>query len=176
MRYGIIDRLIGPLTVVSVEKELRSIKFGRAVPKGAIFDPDSNSAVVAQLEEYFAGERSEFDVVLILQGTPFQLSVWREILKIPYGETRSYGKIAQNLGKPGAARAVGLANHANPIPIIVPCHRVIGRDGSLTGYGGGLYAKRKLLAMESAVTGKGPKAVDSTARRHSTVSQTTLFA
>ena len=103
---------------------------------------------VEQLESYFAGERFEFDIELELVGTPFQRNVWAALLTIPYGDTRSYGEIAAQIGSPGAFRAVGLANGHNPIGIIVPCHRVIGSNGSLTGYGGGLDRKRALLALE----------------------------
>jgi methylated-DNA-[protein]-cysteine S-methyltransferase len=101
-----------------------------------------------QLAEYFAGERREFALRLAPEGTPFERSVWDELLAIPFGETRSYGEIAQAIGRPGAARAVGRANGANPIPIVVPCHRVIGANGSLTGFGGGLAAKSHLLELE----------------------------
>ena len=176
MRYEVIDSLIGPLTLLSVEGGLRSIQFGRSVPDGAVPDAEANQVVVCQLGEYFGGTRQEFDVALDLAGTPFQLSVWRELLKIPYGRTRSYGRIARDLGKPGAARAVGLANHDNPIPIIIPCHRVIGQDGSLTGYGGGLHTKQQLLTLEGALTEKEQKAAGATARGRSTVSQPALFA
>jgi methylated-DNA-[protein]-cysteine S-methyltransferase len=113
-----------------------------------IEDPARTAEVRRQLAEYFAGERREFDLVLAPAGTPFERSVWDELRKIPFGETRSYGEIAQALGRPGAARAVGRANGANPIPIVVPCHRVIGSDGSLTGFGGGLDAKSRLLELE----------------------------
>ncbi len=104
-----------------------------------------------QLEEYFAGERRAFELDLAPSGTPFQLSVWRALCAIPYGETASYGEIAAAVGQPGAARAVGGANNRNPIAIVVPCHRVIGAGGSLTGYGGGLPRKRQLLALEAGV-------------------------
>jgi len=106
------------------------------------------SATVRQLSEYFAGTRREFDLPLRLQGTTFQTRVWRELTVIPYGQTWSYGQLAQRIDKPSASRAVGLANGRNPISILVPCHRVIGADGSLTGYGGGLERKRWLLAHE----------------------------
>jgi methylated-DNA-[protein]-cysteine S-methyltransferase len=106
------------------------------------------SAAVRQLAEYFAGTRREFDLPLRLQGTAFQQRVWRELTEIPYGETWSYGELAKRIDKPNASRAVGLANGSNPIAILVPCHRVIGADGSLTGYGGGLDRKRWLLAHE----------------------------
>jgi methylated-DNA-[protein]-cysteine S-methyltransferase len=101
-----------------------------------------------QLGEYFRGERREFELPLRLQGTEFQRRAWRSLLAIPYGETRSYAEQAKHIGNPKASRAVGLANGRNPIPIVVPCHRVIGADGSLTGYGGGLERKRWLLAHE----------------------------
>jgi methylated-DNA-[protein]-cysteine S-methyltransferase len=101
-----------------------------------------------QLAEYFAGARREFDLPLRLQGTAFQQRVWRELTEIPYGETWSYGQLAKRINKPSASRAVGLANGRNPISILVPCHRVIGADGSLTGYGGGLERKQWLLAHE----------------------------
>jgi len=103
-----------------------------------------------QLEEYFAGERMEFDVPLNPQGTQFQRSVWTALLKIPYGETKSYKQIAQMVENPKAFRAVGMANNKNPIWIVIPCHRVIGADGSLTGYGGGLDMKQRLLELEKA--------------------------
>jgi methylated-DNA-[protein]-cysteine S-methyltransferase len=103
-----------------------------------------------QLAEYFAGTRRDFELPLAPRGTAFQLAVWRALQGIPYGETVSYGELARRLGAPSAARAVGLANGANPLAIIVPCHRVIGADGSLTGFGGGLPIKRALLALERA--------------------------
>ena len=106
-----------------------------------------------QLDEYFAGTRREFDLPLHASGTAFQKRVWQALLDIPYGETASYGKTAAAIGEPGAARAVGLANGHNPISIIVPCHRVVGADGSLTGYGGGLDAKRWLLSHEACHAG-----------------------
>jgi methylated-DNA-[protein]-cysteine S-methyltransferase len=113
--------------------------------------PATFTEVAAQLEEYFAGDRKEFTVPLAPSGTPFQLAVWTQLTKIPYGSTASYGDIARALGKRlVASRAVGLANGANPISVIVPCHRVIGSDGSLTGYGGGLERKELLLRLEGA--------------------------
>ena len=105
---------------------------------------------ITQLREYFAGTRRHFELALAPRGTPFQLAVWQLLRAIPYGQTMSYGEIARGLGRPEAARAVGLANGANPLPIIVPCHRVIGADGSLTGFGGGLPIKRALLQLEGA--------------------------
>ena len=104
--------------------------------------------VTRQLQAYFSGELKEFDLPLAPEGTEFQLRVWNSLRTIPYGETISYSQLAQKIGNPQAVRAVGLANGSNPIPIIVPCHRVIGSDGSLTGFGGGLANKQKLLALE----------------------------
>jgi methylated-DNA-[protein]-cysteine S-methyltransferase len=114
------------------------------------YDPGAGPLpeVARQLEEYFNGERREFDLPLRMHGTTFQQRVWRELMEIPYGETRSYGEQAKRIGNPNASRAVGLANGRNPIAIVVPCHRVIGADGSLTGFGGGLERKRWLLAHE----------------------------
>jgi len=111
-------------------------------------DASRTAEVRRQLAEYFAGERREFDLVLAPEGTPFERAVWAELEKIPFGETRSYGEIARILGRPDSARAVGRANGANPIPIVVPCHRVIGANGSLTGFGGGLDVKARLLELE----------------------------
>ena len=119
----------------------------RAVTAGTSDDAAFPDAV-EQLESYFAGELFDFDLELDLVGTTFQRAVWQALLTIPYGETRSYGEIAAQIGSPTASRAVGLANGHNPIGIIVPCHRVIGANGSLTGYGGGLDRKRALLALE----------------------------
>jgi len=106
------------------------------------------AAARRQLTEYFAGTRREFNLPLRPQGTDFQQAVWQALLRIPFGEVASYGELARRIGKPTAMRAVGAANGRNPIPIIVPCHRVIGADGSLTGYSGGLWIKQKLLALE----------------------------
>lgn len=110
-----------------------------------------------QLAEYFAGQRQVFDLPLRVQGTPFQQRVWAALREIPYGQTRSYKQIAEQIGSPHASRAVGMANNRNPIAILIPCHRVIGADGSLTGYAGGLAAKERLLALEAAVLGEGRK-------------------
>jgi len=118
-------------------------------------DPAPFGEVIAQLTEYFAGERTEFTVPLALHGTDFQRKVWTALRQIPYGETWSYGQLADHLGQPSASRAVGLANGKNPIGVIVPCHRVVGADGSLTGYGGGLERKQFLLDFERGVTGTG---------------------
>jgi methylated-DNA-[protein]-cysteine S-methyltransferase len=112
-------------------------------------DEEALTPLRRQLEEYFAGERREFDLDLAPSGSPFQLDVWRALCAIPYGETASYGEIAAAVGQPGAARAVGGANNRNPIAIVIPCHRVIGANGTLTGYGGGLPRKQQLLALET---------------------------
>jgi methylated-DNA-[protein]-cysteine S-methyltransferase len=112
-------------------------------------DDDAFADARTQLGEYFEGRRTSFDIPLALNGTPFQRRVWEALLEIPYGETTSYGELARRLGSPRAMRAVGLANGRNPIAVIVPCHRVIGANGALTGYGGGLERKRLLLELES---------------------------
>ncbi len=114
-------------------------------------DDAALAAPRAQLAEYFAGGRVDFTLALAAAGTPFQHKVWRALCEIPYGETISYGELARRIGQPTASRAVGLANGSNPIPIVVPCHRVIGSDGSLTGFGGGIERKRWLLAHEKKV-------------------------
>lgn len=111
-------------------------------------DAGRTAELARQLAEYFAGERKTFDLDLAPEGSDLQQEVWRELLAIPLGETRSYGQLAQKIGRPGAARAVGRANATNPIPVIVPCHRVIGSDGKLTGFGGGLPMKKQLLRLE----------------------------
>ena len=127
-----------------------SAKGAQGVDRAAVHDERAIARVRKQVEEYSAGERTEFDLELAPAGTEFQRAVWDALLEIPYGETRSYGEIARAIGQPQAARGVGSANHANPIALIVPCHRVIGADGSLTGYGGGLPLKRALLEHEAA--------------------------
>ncbi|HEX3844385.1 MAG TPA: methylated-DNA--[protein]-cysteine S-methyltransferase [Steroidobacteraceae bacterium] len=119
-----------------------------------VADPAPFRAVMTQLTEYFAGKRRRFELRLAPRGTDFQRRVWRALTEIPYGKTISYGELARSIDKPSASRAVGLANGANPLPIIVPCHRVIGADGSLTGFGGGLPIKRQLLALECTDAGE----------------------
>lgn len=111
-------------------------------------DPGPLREAMAQLEEYFAGQRRKFVLALEPIGTPFQRRVWQAVAAIPFGETRTYAEIARAVGRPGAARAVGAANGANPLPLVIPCHRVIGSGGSLTGYGGGIALKARLLAWE----------------------------
>jgi len=148
MKYAEMDTPLGPLTLASSNIGLSSVLFGKRVPADGVIDIPANGTYIRQLEEYFAGKRNEFNVPLDFNGTPFQTAVWQELLKIPYGQTRSYGEIAKALGKPGAARAVGMANHDNPIAVVIPCHRVVGSDGSLTGYAGGIHLKQQLLAIE----------------------------
>ena len=145
---------IGPLTLVREDDAL--VRLAMSPPTALVPDAlgersdEGFDDAVRQLGEYFAGDRTEFDLDLALVGTAFQRRVWEALLTIPYGETRSYGEIARQIGSPGAFRAVGLANGHNPIGIIVPCHRVIGSNGSLTGYGGGLDRKRALLELEKS--------------------------
>jgi methylated-DNA-[protein]-cysteine S-methyltransferase len=152
--YTTMKSPVGPLLLAGDESGLRCVHFvsGRR-PKAPPRDWTENRApfkeVIRQLQAYFDGKLKEFDLPLVLEGTDFQLLVWNRLRKIPYGETVSYGQLARRIGKPEAARAVGLANGSNPIPIIVPCHRVIGSNGDLTGFGGGLPIKKKLLALES---------------------------
>jgi len=148
MRYAVVSTPLGPVTLASSEKGLVSLHFGKKIPREGIVDVHANRIFIEQVEEYFQGRRNYFDFPIDLSGTPFQVAVWRELMKIPYGETRSYGDIAKSIGKPGAARAVGMANHQNRIAIVVPCHRVLGHNGSLTGYAGGIHLKQQLLSIE----------------------------
>ncbi len=153
MRYTTIDTPIGELLLAGGEHGLRRLSMSPfPIRPEWRHDPEMFADAHQQLEQYFAGERHEFDVRLDLAGNGFELSVWKALLAIPYGETASYGQIAGRIGAPSAARAVGLANARNPVAVIVPCHRVIGADGSLTGYGGGLERKRFLLELEAGVT------------------------
>lgn len=131
---------------------------GRATKaqRGEIEDEKPCAHVIRQLEEYFAGARTQFDLKLGVAGTEFQQQAWRALQKIPFGKTKSYQEQAQKIGKPRAVRAIGAANGRNPIPIVVPCHRVIGKDGSLTGFGGGIDRKRWLLEHEQRVLAGQP--------------------
>jgi methylated-DNA-[protein]-cysteine S-methyltransferase len=154
-RFAYVDSPIGRILLSANGKALTGLYTNaeqRPPQLGADWVEDANfgplPAAARQLAEYFAGSRRDFDVPLSFQGTEFQQRVWRMLTTIQYGETCSYGDLARRLDNPGASRAVGLANGRNPISIIVPCHRVIGADGSLTGYGGGLERKRWLLAHE----------------------------
>jgi methylated-DNA-[protein]-cysteine S-methyltransferase len=146
---------LGELLLVGGARALREVRFPPhardEMPSAAVRrDPARFDAVRRQLDEYFAGRRRAFELPLAPRGSLFQLRVWRELLAIPYGTTISYGELAKRLGRPGAGRAVGLANGRNPLAIVVPCHRVIGADGSLTGYGGGIQRKAWLLRHEGA--------------------------
>jgi methylated-DNA-[protein]-cysteine S-methyltransferase len=152
----IIDSPIGLLALVAAESALRAILFESQFRDAGLAelrqapDPVLESAAT-QLAEYFEGRRSQFELSLAPRGTAFQRQVWDALAEIPFGQTRSYADIANRLGRPTATRAVGAANGRNPLPIVVPCHRVIGADGSLTGFAGGLDAKRFLLQLEAAV-------------------------
>ena len=145
---------LGTLTLVGGRGGLIGLKFPGSAPRDeSSRDPLAFADVAAQLDEYFAGERRSFNLQLDLKGTPFQLAVWEQLRAIPYGTTVSYGEMAHRIDRPDRVRAVGGAVGGVPIPIIVPCHRVIGADGSLTGYGGGLERKRALLELEGAAFG-----------------------
>ncbi|MGZ4735555.1 MAG: methylated-DNA--[protein]-cysteine S-methyltransferase [Acidimicrobiia bacterium] len=153
IRYRIIESPVGFITIAGDDDAITGVRMeDQAHPPAGHEDwePDDGAfqPVADQLDAYFAGELTEFDVTLRLEGTEFQRKVWSGLLEIPYGETISYGELARRIGQPNAPRAVGLANGRNPVGIIVPCHRVIGSDGSLTGYGGGLDRKRALLDLE----------------------------
>jgi len=145
-----IDSPVGVLRLTALDQALQRLDFTHqnqaanqtATPIGVLKE------TVSQLHAYFSGKLEQFDLPLAPQGTPFQLEVWLRLGEIPYGETISYGELARRIGNPNASRAVGLANGSNPISIIIPCHRVIGSNGKLTGYGGGLPIKEKLLALE----------------------------
>jgi methylated-DNA-[protein]-cysteine S-methyltransferase len=154
------ESIAGPLLLVGEGGRLQSIHF-LAAPEAAPPDPawrrDATpfQAAIRQLAEYSEGRRRTFELDLDFSGTAFQVQVWHVLRAIPYGRTISYGELAARIGQPGAARAVGAANHANPLPIVIPCHRVIGADGSLTGFGGGIAIKRTLLQFEVAAIGPG---------------------
>ncbi|MEU8587638.1 methylated-DNA--[protein]-cysteine S-methyltransferase [Streptomyces sp. NPDC048664] len=153
-QHTVIDSPYGPLTLVAEDRVLCGLYMAgqRHRPPEDSFgarDDTPFGEAIDQLGAYFQGELKEFTLGLRLNGTPFQRSVWQQLRLIPYGETRSYGELAQALGAPSASRAVGLANGKNPVGIIVPCHRVVGANGSLTGYGGGLDRKQRLLDFES---------------------------
>ncbi|AMB86772.1 cysteine methyltransferase [Pseudomonas agarici] len=152
--YDVIPSPIGPMMLVADDEGLRELRFEldyrpQTPLTGWLHAPEKLAAVRRQLEEYFAGERLEFDLKLNMQGTDFQREVWDALTTIPYGVVTSYGQICQQIDRPKAARAVGAANGRNPVPVIVPCHRVIGSNGTLTGFGGGLAAKQWLLEHES---------------------------
>jgi methylated-DNA-[protein]-cysteine S-methyltransferase len=169
--FSIVSTLVGPLTLVGEGEALVGLYFDNAAlsaspPSHWTRDDHRLRPAAQQLAEYFAGARTTFDLPLAPRGTAFRRAVWDELLRIPYGETTTYGALARKLGKPAAQRAVGGANHHNPISIIIPCHRVIGADGSLTGYGGLVSRKRVLLDLEARVApprlraGRAPRPAD----------------
>ena len=147
----LITTPLGDMLAVEEEGALTALDF---VPEGTRVDALDETPLLLetrrQLEAYFAGERREFTLPLKPRGTPFQQQVWQRLLAIPYGQTRSYGQVAAEIGKPKASRAVGQANNRNPLSILVPCHRVVGADGRMTGYGGGLSRKEALLELEKS--------------------------
>ena len=161
--HTVIDTPVGPLTIVAEKGQIRCLymdlqrhrpdddELGELEPRGRDIEPFK--AAADQLDAYFAGDLTTFDLPLAPRGSEFQQRVWAALQEIPYGETESYGQLAERIGSPGGARAVGLANGRNPIGIIIPCHRVVGADGSLTGYGGGIERKRQLLDLELKASG-----------------------
>lgn len=155
--YQYIDSPVDPLLLAASDAGLHLIEFHSPrhpmahLPEWQEGDHAVLRAARVQLQEYFSGKRRDFDLPLVPQGTVFQKQVWQTLATIPYGETISYAQLAQRVGKPTAMRAVGAANGRNPLPIVLPCHRVIGADGSLTGFGGGLPTKQFLLQLEGAL-------------------------
>jgi len=145
---------IGTIEIIGDESGIMALHFSRRRPGRGVPPQAFLREAVAQIDEYFRGRRKEFSLTLHLQGTEFQKKVWRELLKIPCGRTASYGEVAAALGSPRSARAIGQANHRNPISIVIPCHRIIGGDGRLVGYGGGLWRKEWLLAHEKRAFSK----------------------
>jgi len=155
--YKTVQSPVGRLTLVATGEGLAAILWENDRPRRVRLNIETEQEdhpvlveTERQLEEYFAGRRQRFALKLDLSGTPFQRQVWNALLTIPFGETRSYGQIAQQIGSPGAARAVGAANGRNPVSIVAPCHRVVGSNGALTGFAGGLDVKARLLALEGA--------------------------
>ena len=168
-----LDSPLGPLRLVSTSVGLAGISLPeeewherwmrRVFPRAQILSTlpggSAHAEVVRQLDQYFEGRRRVFDLPLDLRGSPFQKVVWSNVARIPFGRIASYSEIAHLVGRPGASRAVGTANGSNPIPLVIPCHRVVGADGSLTGYGGGLPAKRWLLVHEGVLRSGAPQPV-----------------
>jgi methylated-DNA-[protein]-cysteine S-methyltransferase len=152
--WSAYDSPLGRLALGAARDGLAALAFDTSVPGRR--DDAALADAAAQLDAYFARERQKFDLLLALAGTPFQLRVWEEVRRIPYGTTISYRELARRVGRPAAIRAVGAANGATPVPIVIPCHRVVGSDGSLTGYGGGLGRKRALLELEGALPRDAP--------------------
>ncbi len=161
--HAVVDSPIGPLTLVTEDGKLTGLYMDVAGhepdeatlgERVSVEDDAVLRSAASQLTAYFEGQLTSFDLPIGLEGTGFQRTVWAGLQDIPYGETISYGELARRIGQPSASRAVGLANGRNPVSIVVPCHRVVGSDGSLTGYGGGLDRKRFLLALEQRVSGQ----------------------
>ena len=158
MRLQHLDTPIGHLTLIASEQGLAHLLFDGQEPVDVgltddlreVDDDPILETTAVQLGEYFAGERTRFDLPLDLRGTEFQRDAWMALADVPYGETRTYGEQAKAIGRPGASRAVGAANAKNPVPVVLPCHRIVGADGSLTGFGGGLDLKQRLLAHEQS--------------------------
>ncbi len=173
---------VGELTLVASDRGLRAVVWPTSSRRGTGVSgrPQRNpdhpilKTTAGELDEYFAGERTTFDIPLDLEGTRFQVAAWRSLAKIPFGTTTTYGRQAAGLGIPTAARAVGAANGANPVCIVLPCHRVIGSDGSLTGFGGGLPVKQWLLEHEARILAAGQYSIDSTPWQHRPPVQTRL--
>lgn len=156
LRYSRMPSPLGSLLLVGDGTGLHGLYMAEhdrcpGIESGWIHDDDALADVRGQLQEYFDGRRTTFDADVVLTGTPFQVTVWQALRDIPYGETISYGELARRIGRPSASRAVGAANGRNPVSIVVPCHRVIGGDGSLTGYGWGTARKAWLLEHENLV-------------------------
>lgn len=150
-RLYLSDTPIGPLTLSASDSALTRLDFG--APEPALVPAQANPLLqhaAQQLTQYFSGERQQFDLPLAPEGTAFQQQVWQQLQALPFGTTCSYGELAAKLGKPNAARAIGMANNRNPLPILIPCHRVVGADGALVGYAGGLAIKQQLLQLEGA--------------------------
>jgi len=156
--FKLMNSPVGTLRLVASDKGLAGVWFERSRPERVRPRGDEESArhpdlveAERQLREYFAGRRQIFDLKLDFVGTPFQRTVWKALLTIPFGQTRSYGQIAKQVGRPSASRAVGAANGRNPVSIVAPCHRVVGSTGALTGFGGGLDVKERLLRLEGSI-------------------------
>lgn len=155
-----IDTPVGPILIEGDESGVSLIEIGTSESATTGAQPEGSTPVARaarQLQAYFAGERCDFSVPLSPKGTEFQRRVWHELERIPYGRTISYGELAKRVGNPNASRAVGAANGANPLPIVVPCHRVIGANGTLTGFGAGIDVKAKLLEIEGVPVGTQPE-------------------
>ena len=152
LKYTIMESPVGKLLLAGDDSGLQKIQFENNIQIDKNWQKDDKhfSESIQQLNEYFSGQRKQFDIKLNLQGTEFQKQAWLQLRKIEYGKTKFYAQVAEEMNRPKAARAVGLANNRNPIPIIIPCHRVIGKNGSLTGFAGGLDVKQQLLDLENS--------------------------